>query len=351
MTQSPLHDFNLAHGARLVDFGGWDMPVQYESVLTEHRSVREDSGFFDVSHLGRFSLTGSGAAAALDRLLCNNLDRIGPGRAQYSMMLNESGGVIDDVIVWWWDLGDYWVMPNAVNQPRVMGAFTAEPDCKVVNLQTATAMIAIQGPKAPRVFTDVLEQSPKRFGTARFQWGGGPVWMAGTGYTGEKGGELITDPATGRLIAGALVRAGVRPCGLGARDTLRLEAGYPLWGQDLDESTSPLEADLGFAVDMNHEFVGREALQKQTDQGLSKKLAGFVMEERGVPRQGYSVRSESSRGQVTSGNVSPILGTGIGMAYMRPPLDEPGENLEVEIRSRWVAARSENPPFHTSDSA
>lgn len=348
MTESPLHDFNLAHGARLVDFGGWNMPVQYESVLAEHRVVRSSSGFFDVSHLGRFSLTGSGAGAALDRLLSNNLDRIEPGRAQYSMMLNDKGGVIDDIIVWWWDEGDYWIMPNAVNQPRVMGAFASEPDCRVVNLQTATAMIAIQGPESPDVFEEVLEHPPRRFRTAKFQWGGGPVWMAGTGYTGEKGGEIITDPATGRLIAAALVRAGIRPCGLGARDTLRLEAGFPLWGQDISESTTPLEADLGFAVDMDHEFVGRDALRKQDDEGVSKKLTGFVMEDRGVPRHGYSVRSAGSRGEVTSGNMSPMLETGIGMAYMSPP-SAPGVDMEVEIRGKWLRAKSKNPPLHISD--
>jgi aminomethyltransferase len=346
MTTSPLHQFNLDHGARLVDFGGWEMPVQYESVLVEHRAVREESGFFDVSHLGRFSLTGPGAAAALDRLLCNNLERISPGQAQYTMMLNAAGGVVDDIILWWWSEGDYWIMPNAANQPRVMAAFSAEPGCQVINLQTATAMLAIQGPDAPGVFESVLENTPRRFRTHRFQWGGGPVWMAGTGYTGERGGELVTDPATARLIAQALIRAGVRPCGLGSRDTLRLEAGFPLWGQDLDETTTPLEADLGFAVDMDHDFVGRKALEAQRESGLPRKLTGFVMRDRGVPRHGYQVRGQGAAGTVTSGNISPVLETGIGMAYLAPPLESDSGDLEVEIRSRWVAAEAKKPPFH-----
>lgn len=346
MTQSPLHRFNLDHGGRPVDFGGWEMPVQYESVLTEHRAVRESVGFFDVSHLGRFALQGKGAAAALSRLLCNNLDRIGPGWAQYTMMLNESGGVVDDLIVWWWGDGDYWVMPNAVNQPRVMAGFAAEPECSVTDLQMSTAMIAIQGPDAPSVFEAVIERSPKRFRTDRFQWGGGPVWMAGTGYTGEAGGELITDPETVIDIARALIRHGVRPCGLGARDTLRLEAGFPLWGEDLDETTTPLEAGLRFAVDFNHEYVGIEALRTQKQHGVPKLLTGFVLEEKGIPRHGYPARSGESIGTVTSGNMSPMLEQGIGMAYMSPPVAGTNQAIEVEIRGRWVGGRIAKPPFH-----
>ncbi len=342
--KSPLHDLNVELGGRLVDFGGWDMPVQYESVLIEHRAVRESAGFFDVSHLGRFSLKGPGAGKALSRLLCNNLERIEPGRAQYTMMLNESGGVIDDIIVWWWDENDYWVMPNAANQPRVMEAFSAQPETEVHDLQMATAMIAIQGPSAPDVFEAVLEHRPGRFRTSHFQWGGGPIWMAGTGYTGEKGGELVTDPETAEAVARALLRHGVRACGLGSRDTLRLEAGFPLWGEDLDENTSPLEADLGFAVDFDHEFVGRTVLELQRENGLEKKLTGIVLAERGVPRHGHPVTVGNSFGTVTSGNMSPMLQTGIAMAYLSPPVGE-GEDAEIEIRGRGVAGKTKNPPF------
>lgn len=346
MTRSPLHGLNVELGARLVDFGGWDMPVQYESVLAEHRSVRESCGFFDVSHLGRFALGGDGAAAALDRLLCNNLDKVEPGRAQYTMMLNENGGVIDDIIVWWWGEGDYWIMPNAVNQPKVMEAFSAEAGCTVTDLQMSTAMLAIQGPHAPDIFDSVLEGTVGRFRTKRFQWGGGPVWMAGTGYTGERGGELVTDAETAADIARALIRAGVTPCGLGSRDTLRLEAGFPLWGQDLDEETSPLEADLGFAVDFDHDFVGKPALEAQRDNGVEKKLTGFVLEGKGVPRHGYAARSGASQGAVASGNMSPTIGTGIGMAYLSPPPSDGSTDIEIEIRGKWVPGRIASAPFH-----
>lgn len=345
MKRSPLHQFNLDLGARLVDFGGWEMPVQYTSVLEEHHSVRNSVGFFDVSHLGRFSLTGSGAAAALDRLLCNNLARIEPGRAQYTMMLNESGGVVDDIIVWWWSKDGYWVMPNASNQPTVMAGFADEDDCQVADLQMATAMIALQGPDADGVFEQLLGDVPRRFRTMRTEWRGGTLSIAGTGYTGEKGGEIVTDPETAKQLAEQLVEAGVRPCGLGSRDTLRLEAGFPLWGQDLDETKTPLEADLGFAVDFSHEFVGRAALEQQRESGLPSKLTGFVLDGPGIPRHGNPVTSGTSNGVVTSGNMSPILGKGIGMAYMTPPVEET-DNLDVEIRGRQVGGYSKKPPFH-----
>lgn len=347
MNQSPLHDFNVEHGARFVDFGGWEMPVQYDSVLTEHKAVRTSVGFFDVSHLGRFALQGSGAPAALSSLLCNNLDRISPGKAQYTMMLNEGGGIVDDIIVWWLGPDEYWLMPNAVNQARVMAAFNAYEEVRVTDLQISTAMVAVQGPQAPETIKDVLEQDIGRFSTGHFQWGGGPVWMAGTGYTGEAGVEFVTDPKTARHAVEALIRHGVTPCGLGARDTLRLEAGLSLWGQDLDEMTTPLEADLGFAVDFSHEFVGRAALEAQRQSGVGKLLTGFVMKGRGIPRHGHEVRSGDSTGVVTSGNISPTLGTGVGMAYMSPPVEH-GGGIEVKIRDRWVLGSVHKPPFHKS---
>jgi aminomethyltransferase len=280
-------------------------------------------------------------------LLCNNLERISPGKAQYTMMLNEAGGVVDDIIVWWLGPDEYWLMPNAVNQNRVMAAFSAHDDTQVTDLQMTTAMIAVQGPTAPETIVDVLEQEARRFSTTHFQWGGGPVWMAGTGYTGEAGAEFVTDPRTATLAAEALIRHGVIPCGLGARDTLRLEAGLCLWGQDLDETTTPLEADLGFAVDLNHDFVGKPALDAQREHGVDKLLTGFVLDDKGIPRHGHEIRSGQSTGVVTSGNLSPILGTGIGMAYMSPPVGE-GDGVEVKIRDRWVEGTVRKPPFHKS---
>ncbi len=345
MNRSPLHQFNLDHGARMVDFGGWEMPVQYESVIEEHLSVRGSVGLFDISHLGRFSLSGTGAGGALDRLLCNNMARIEPGRAQYTMLLNESGGVVDDIIVWWWGENDYWVMPNASNQPRVMAEFENQELCQVADLQMSTAMVALQGPDSNSVFERVLGETPRRFRTVRIEWRGRIVALAGTGYTGERGGEIVTDPETAILLADEMALDGVRICGLGARDTLRLEAGFPLWGQDLDETRTPLEAELGFAVDFEHDFVGRSALVDQKSSGLPSRLMGFVLDEPGVPRHGYKAISGSSHGEVTSGNMSPILGKGIGMVYMSPPATG-SDGVEIDIRGKQVKGHFKKPPFH-----
>ncbi len=348
MNRSPLHEVNAALGARFVDFGGWEMPVQYESVLAEHRAVREGAGFFDVTHLGRFELSGSGAHSALKSLLSNDIDRIEPGRSQYTMMLNSAGGIIDDMIVWWWEADRYWVLPNAANHQRVMSVFATQGGCEVDDLQTKTVMVALQGPDAPGVFDEVLGAAPKRFRTEAIVWEGGHVSMAGTGYTGERGGEICTDPNSGVKLVEALVEAGVTPCGLGSRDTLRLEAGLALWGEDIDETTTPLEAGLGFAVSMDHDFVGKAPLVRQLEDGVERALVGFILDERGVPRHGYRVRTAGGGvGEVTSGNMSPMLAEGIGMAYVSPPPTS-GESVEVEIRGRWVSARLAKPPFHKS---
>lgn len=324
------------------------MPVQYESVLAEHRSVRASMGVFDVTHLGRFELTGPGAHAAIRRLLCNDIDRIEPGRCQYSMILNPRGGIVDDLIVWWWEGDRFWVMPNATNQERVMAAFDAEEGCETDDLQSSTVFIAVQGPGAPDALEEVLGTRPPRFRCGTAQWQSTEVSIAGTGYTGEAGAEICVPPTEASSLFDAFIAAGAVPCGLGSRDTLRLESGLALWGEDIDETTTPLEAGLGFAVSMDHEFVGREALAVQLADGLEKRLSGFVLDDRGIPRHGHSVASESgSKGEVTSGNISPILETGIGMAYMSPPVD-PGEPVEVEIRAKPVPGRIVDPPFHKS---
>ena len=344
MIRSPLHELHARLGGRFVDFEGWEMPVRYKSVLAEHRAVRASAGFFDVTHLGRFRLTGPGAADALDRLLCNDIQNIAPGQTQYTLMLNESGGVIDDLIVWWWRDGDFWVLPNAANHERVMAAFGKEPGCVVADLRASTVMIALQGPDAPAVFESLLGEAPSRFRTAKAEFAGRAVSVAGTGYTGERGGELCTSPEVGLRLVEAMIEAGVTPCGLGSRDTLRLEAGLALWGEDIDESTNPVEAGLGFAVSPGHDFVGKESVTSQLAQGPKRLLKGFVLDDRGIPRHGHALRTANGVGTVTSGNLSPMLDRGIGMGYISPPpSDKP---IEVEIRGRWVPGRVIDPPFH-----
>ena len=346
MRRSPLHDLNESLGARFVDFGGWEMPVRYQSVLGEHRAVRNGVGVFDVSHLGRFSLSGAGAHSAVRTLLCNDIDRIEPGRCQYTMILNSDGGIVDDLIVWWRGGGDYWVMPNAANHQRVMEAFGAQPDCVVGDLQADTVFLAVQGPEAPNLIEEVLGARPGRFRNLTLDTDRLEVSMAGTGYTGEAGAEMCLDSERGRDVMQSLLAAGATPCGLGARDTLRLEAGLPLWGEDIDETTTPLEAGLDFAVSMDHDFVGRQSLQEQHADGAVRRLAGFVLEDKGIPRHGYPVRTRSGgEGIVTSGNLSPLLDTGVGLAYISPPA-EVGDEIEVGIRDRWAAGHVAKPPFH-----
>ena len=348
MNRSPLHDANAALGARFVDFGGWEMPVQYESVLAEHKAVRSHVGVFDVSHLGRFELSGPGAHVAIRTLLCNDIDRIEPGRCQYTMILNDSGGIIDDMIIWWWEEDRFWVLPNAANQERVMQILAAEPDSVVTDLQMSSVFLAVQGPDANAVIEEVCGEAPRRFRANEIDWQGGTLAMAGTGYTGEAGGEICTDPKTGERLLAGLIEAGAVPCGLGSRDTLRLEAGLSLWGEDIDETTTPFEARLKFAVSLDHDFVGKGVLEHQAAEGLDRLLTGFILSERGIPRHGHQVRtSAGGTGVVTSGNISPMLQTGVGMAYISPPPDF-DETIEVEIRSRWVNGRLAEPPFHKS---
>ncbi|HXV70770.1 MAG TPA: glycine cleavage system aminomethyltransferase GcvT [Acidimicrobiia bacterium] len=348
MNRSPLHELNGTLGARFVDFGGWEMPVQYESVLGEHRAVRNSVGIFDVTHLGRFELSGSGARDSVSKLLCNDIGKIEPGRCQYTMMLNEHGGIVDDLIVWWWEPELFWVMPNAANQDRVMSAFDEHPTNEVVDLQKSTVFLAVQGPDAPALVEKVVGTTPARFRTTYVEWHGVDLAMAGTGYTGEPGAEICVSSDMGASLFETFVQGGATPCGLGARDTLRLEAGLPLWGEDIDESTTPYEAGLDFAVSLDHDFIGRDALAAQREAGLDRKLTGFVLDEKGIPRHGYPVATAGGgEGTVTSGNLSPILDTGVGLGYIAPPPQE-AEEMYVTIRNREVRGHLAKPPFHTS---
>lgn len=338
--RSPLHGRHAELGARFVDFGGWDMPVQYESVLAEHRAVREGAGVFDVSHLGRLEVAGADATVALRSTFSNDVEKYEPGRTHYTLLLNDDGGIVDDLVVWRWDDDEYWVMPNAANAGRVKETLEAK-GASVRDLQAETAMLAVQGPDAPALLEEVLGEAPRRFRTLRTE----AVRGAGTGYTGERGGELCVDLEAASDLLDRFLAVGAVPCGLGSRDTLRLEAGLALWGADIDESTTPLEAGLDFALAWEHEFPGRQALRRQQDSGVQRRLTGLIMKERGIPRHGYRVRSGGSNGSVTSGNLSPVLDTGIALAYLTPPAVV-GEEAEVEIRGKWLAAEVKNPPFH-----
>lgn len=345
MPTSPLHSAHEKSGTRFTDFGGWTMPVQHDSVLDEHDAVRTDVGVFDVSHLGRFEVSGSGSLELLRSQLCNDIAKIGPGRAQYTMALNERGGIEDDIIVWWLDEERFWVMPNGTNFDGIIDRFRDAASAAVSfdDVRTRTALVAVQGVNALPLVERVLGFAPKRFRVATGEFAGHEAITAGTGYTGESGAEICVPTASAHDLWEALVAAGARPAALGARDTLRLEMGYPLWGQDLHEDVTPLEAGLGWVVDWDHEFVGKEALAAIKN-NLPSQLVAFVTEGRAIPRPGYRVTTTTGTGTVTSGNFSPSLGHGIGMAYVRPP-PGPDETMTVTIRNKEVAARIVTLPF------
>jgi len=330
--------------ARFTDFGGWEMPVQYESVLAEHAAVRDSVGVFDVSHLGRFDVTGAGATEVVRDQLCNDITTVDAGRAQYTMALNEEAGVVDDIIVWRYADDGYWVMPNGTNFDEILARFGDAGTATVTAIRGDTVLAAVQGPESPGVVEAVIGEMPGRFRVISGDFAGDWFRAGGTGYTGERGAEIAVPATSGAALFEAILEAGAVACGLGARDTLRLEMGYPLWGQDLDETTSPLEAGLGWVVEWDHDFVGKPALLAQQQNGFDRHLVAFSTEGRQIPRHGHALRAGSGGGAVTSGNFSPTLGYGIGMGYVAPPMPE-STPIEVEIRGTWVPTKRVDPPF------
>lgn len=340
--RSPLHDVHAARGARFVDFGGWEMPVQYESVLAEHAATRSACGWFDVSHLGRCRVGGSSGLDALLTTFSNNAGALEEGRTQYTMALNDRGGVIDDIIIWRPFGSDHLVLPNAGNHLRVMDLLRGD-GVEIADLRPETFSLAVQGPDAPDILEAVVGTRPRRSRVSHVEFEGIRLTLGGSGYTGEPGGELIGPNHAAASLVAALEAAGARPCGLGARDTLRLEAGLPLWGQDIDETTTPLEAGLDFAVAFDHPFTGRPALEDQLEVGPSKRLVAFRLAGRQIPRHGYRLRSSRGEGVVTSGNFSPTLEYGIGLGYLT---DLEPEAVEVEIRGAWHSVEVVDLPFY-----
>lgn len=356
MPASPLNEVHEELGARFVEFADWSMPVQYEGVLAEHAAVRRAAGVFDVSHLGRAEVAGAGATELIRDLFCNDITRIEPGRAQYTMLLNRHGGVVDDIIVWRLADEQYIVMPNGVNIDDVGDALRSRAPASVTveSRREATVLLAVQGPEAPRLLELVTGWKPGRFRVATVTYEGASFPGAGTGYTGEPGGELMAPLSIAEKLMRALLDAGAVPAGLGARDTLRLEMGYPLWGQDLNEDITPLEADLGWVVDWDHDFVGKRSLRRQQRAGVEKSHVAFVMKDKRIPRAGYRLRAGGSEGTVTSGNFSPTLDTGIGMGLVSPvPVfhrhsqrdGDPEPPLEIEIRGSWYPVTLTSVPF------
>ncbi len=345
--RSPLDAAHRRAGAKLVDFGGWEMPLSYPAgTLAEHQACRSAVAVFDVSHLGTVRIQGPEAFASLQSALTNDLGRIGPGRAQYTHLLDEAdASVLDDIIVWWVEADRFDVMPNASNTERVVAAIGG------ADVTAERAVLAVQGPAARRLMEAVAPEAAgtPRFRVGRFQWRGVEITTAGTGYTGEDGVECAVPAEAAEAFWDALVDAGATPAGLGARDTLRLEAGLPLHGHELGPGITPLQAGLGWVVGWDKgDFRGRTPLEAERRRGPNRRLRGLVVEGRQPPRAGYGVRAPGESGQlegeVTSGNFSPVLGTGIAMAFL-PPEVGPGAEVEVDMRGRPAPARVVKMPF------
>ena len=359
LLETPLADRHLGLGARMVEFAGWSMPVQYAGILEEHRAVRTRAGLFDLSHMGELFVEGTDAAKALGYALVSDPAALQVGRAQYSMICFPGGGVLDDLIVYRLSEGRFMVVANASNAAAVSDALAERIEGFRVILDDrslATALVAIQGPLSRQVMaplTDLEIADLRNYAIGDGHVAGQPALVARTGYTGEDGFEVFVDVASAGHVWDALMEAGrsagVVPVGLGARDTLRLEAGMPLYGNELDADTTPYEAGLGRVVKLGKEgdFVGRAALERAEADGPRKKLVGLAVRGRGIARHGYELFAGDRRtGVITSGTLSPTLGEPIAMAYVAPSDAEPGTILEVKIRDQRVPAQVVALPFY-----
>jgi aminomethyltransferase len=353
---SPLDRAHHASAAKMVPFGGWSMPISYPTgTIEEHRACRHDAVMFDVSHLGTVRVTGPGAFAVLQRAFTNDLGRISPGRAQYTHLLDPvDASVLDDIIIWWVDTERFDVMPNASNTERITDVLSeaaqAAPvgDVDAVDFTAQRAVIAVQGPNARELVDQVVPGATAigRFRVGLVPWDNTVLVVAGTGYTGEDGLELAVDAARAEDLWNALLTNGVLPAGLGARDTLRLEAGLPLHGHELGPGITPLQADLGWVVAWGKgEFVGRQALEIERNTGVSRIMRGLAVSGRRPAREGSIVtRGGAVIGEVTSGNFSPELGHAIALAMVSPDLAV-GDQVEIDVRGTLLDARVVDLPF------
>ncbi|MBA3350362.1 MAG: glycine cleavage system aminomethyltransferase GcvT [Actinobacteria bacterium] len=347
---SPLLEMHRELGAKLTEFGGWQMPLQYSGVIAEHNAVRTGTGVFDVSHLGKLRVAGDSAEEALQQALTTDVERLDPGGAAYALALHDDGGCIDDLFCYRMGPGEWMVVPNAANNEAVSTALV-ESGADVVDEWDRWAILALQGPDSFEVFTRAWPASEAP-GLRLHSWcsldvDGHLGFVARTGYTGERGFELYVPAEVAPAAWSRVMASGATPVGLGARDTLRLEMGYPLYGHELARSVNPLEAGLGWALAWDTPFRGRQALAQIKEEGPARRLFGIACRSRGVPRQGHSVLAAGEPlGEVTSGNFSPTLGRGIALAYAPanrvPP---PGGAVEVVARSRRLDGDTLTPPF------
>ncbi|MBX5442045.1 MAG: glycine cleavage system aminomethyltransferase GcvT [Solirubrobacteraceae bacterium] len=351
LLRTPLHDAHVAAGARLVPFAGWEMPVQYAGVRREHEAVRGAVGVFDVSHMGQIETSGPQATALLQRLVTNDVERVPVGGAQYALLCREDGGVLDDLFSYRLAEDRWLTVTNAANHVRDLAWFRDHADgfdAEVRDAAADHAMLAVQGPRAREVVAALADgEPPARMTAARLTVAGADALVCGTGYTGEDGVEILCAPADARALWDALLERGAVPAGLAARDTLRLEAGYHLYGNDLMESRDPITASLGWAVKEDTGFIGAEACRAVREAGPAERFVAFVMKE-GIARQGNAI---AGGGVVTSGTMSPSMGVGIGLAYVPAAQAEPGTELEIDVRGRRRRATVVTRPVYRAPSA
>lgn len=357
MKRTPLFNKHVSLGAKMVPFAGFEMPVQYSGLTEEHFAVREKAGLFDVSHMGQFFIEGPGAKDLLQFVATNNADTLKNGKAQYTCLTNENGGIVDDLIVYKIADEKYFVVVNAsnidkdwnhINNHNTFGAI-------MTNASDEMSLLAIQGPKATEILQKLtpvqLQDLPYYHFTIGEVAGIQDIIISNTGYTGSGGFEIYFKNEDAEKLWDELMSAGeefgMLPCGLGARDTLRLEKGFCLYGNDLSDNTTPLEAGLGWITKFDKDFVAKDILEKQKSEGVTKKLVGFEMQEKAIPRNGYPVVDAEGKtiGKVTSGTMSPMKKTGIGLAYLDTDFTKVGTEIFIQIRNKNIPAQVVKPPF------
>ncbi len=355
----PLNDLHVKLGAKMVPFAGYNMPVRYSSDIEEHMAVRNGVGVFDVSHMGEFTVKGPQALDLIQRVASNDASKLVDGQAQYSCLPNDRGGIVDDLIVYKIKDNDYMIVVNASNIEKDwnwISKFNTK-GAEMKNISDDTCLLAVQGPKAPEVLQKLTKTDLKSIPYYHFavgEFSGVPnVILSNTGYTGAGGFEIYVNKSFAQKIWDDIFKAGkdagIKPIGLGARDTLRLEMGFCLYGNDIDDTTSPLEAGLGWITKFTKEFTNSANLKKQKEQGVKKKLVGFKMIDKGIPRHDYAIKDSrgSAIGKVTSGTISPVLNLGIGMGYVTTEYSLPGSEIFIEVRGRNLKASVQKPPFIT----
>jgi aminomethyltransferase len=351
--RTPLYDWHVSHGARMVEFGGWDMPVQYTSIVEEHTTVRTGAGIFDISHMGRLSFGGPDALDLIQHIITNNAATMKDMQARYALVCNAAGGIRDDVLVYRWPYG--WAMVvNASNREKIVGWLTEHKgprNVQIMDQTTATCMVAVQGPKAVALCEGMFTGDASHlayYHAMPTQYHGKGCVLSRTGYTGEDGLEIMASAAQAVKLWEDLLARGAKPCGLGARDTLRLEAAMPLYGHELNEDIDPFQAGLAWAVKLDKgEFIGRDALLRRREDPTLRRRVGLEVEGKRPAREGAKVLREGKEiGQITSGTLTPTLNRAVAMAYVEPACIAPGTACEVDIRGKPASARVVTLPFY-----